>query len=153
MKGHEGFIGRRSAERIALYILEAPQDKVKTLSQFISQAKENIKPCSICNNFSTDELCPICKNAQREKSIVCIVEYPKDVFFSVFGEEKVENFLKFNKVGQTVDVSFNVESREYNDRFYTDLQAWKVFTNAGGSEAAKTEAPKEEFHKADDLPF
>ena len=80
-------------------------------------------------------------------------EYPKDVFFSVFGEEKVENFLKFNKVGQTVDVSFNVESREYNDRFYTDLQAWKVFTNASGSEAAKTEAPKEEFHKADDLPF
>lgn len=72
-------IGRRSAERIALYILEAPQDKVKNLSQFISQAKENIKPCSICNNFSTDELCPICKNAQREKSIVCIVEYPKDV--------------------------------------------------------------------------
>ena len=80
-------------------------------------------------------------------------EYPKDVFFSVFGEEKVENFLKFNKVGQTVDVSFNVESREYNDRFYTDLQAWKVFTNASGSETAKTEAPKEEFHKADDLPF
>ena len=64
-----------------------------------------------------------------------------------------DSFLKFNKVGQTVDVSFNVESREYNDRFYTDLQAWKVFTNASGSETAKTEAPKEEFHKADDLPF
>jgi hypothetical protein len=82
-----------------------------------------------------------------------ISEYPKDVYFTVFGEEKVENFLKFNKVGQTVDVSFNVESREYNDRFYTDLQAWKVFTNASGEQASKTEAPKEEFHSADDLPF
>jgi len=79
-------------------------------------------------------------------------EYPKDVYFTVFGEEKVDNFLKYNKAGQLVDVSFNVESREYNDRFYTDLQAWKVFTNAGGSDQ-NVEAPKEEFHKADDLPF
>lgn len=80
-------------------------------------------------------------------------EYPKDVYFSVFGEEKVENFLKFNKVGQTVDVSFNVESREYNDRFYTDLQAWKVFTNASKEEASVA-APTGEFHNAnDDLPF
>jgi hypothetical protein len=84
-------------------------------------------------------------------------EYPKDVYFTVFGEEKVDNFLKYNKVGQTVDVSFNVESREYNERFYTDLQAWKVFT-ASSSEttekvAATNEASQGEFHKADDLPF
>ena len=72
-------IGRRSAERIALHILEAPPDKAKDLSRFISQAKENVKPCALCNNFSTDELCPVCKNGQRDKSIVCIVEYPKDV--------------------------------------------------------------------------
>tara|TARA_R110000824_G_scaffold210581_2_gene396474 strand:- start:866 stop:1243 length:378 start_codon:yes stop_codon:yes gene_type:complete len=87
-------------------------------------------------------------------------EYPKDVYFTVFGEEKVDNFLKYNKVGQTVDVSFNVESREYNERFYTDLQAWKVFTNTSSSASTEkvaatntNEAPKGEFHKADDLPF
>ena len=72
-------IGRRSAERIALYILEAAPDRVKNLSGLIVQAREQIKPCSICNNFSSDELCPICNNAQRDKSTVCIVEYPKDV--------------------------------------------------------------------------
>lgn len=85
-------------------------------------------------------------------------EYPKDVYFTVFGEEKVDNFLKYNKVGQNVDVSFNVESREYNERFYTDLQAWKVFTASSETteKVAATntnEAPKGEFHKADDLPF
>jgi len=82
-------------------------------------------------------------------------EYPKDVYFTVFGEEKVDNFLKYNKVGQTVDVSFNVESREYNERFYTDLQAWKVFTASSSTEkvAATNEASQGEFHKADDLPF
>ena len=80
-------------------------------------------------------------------------EYPKSVYFTVFGEEKVDNLLKFNKVGQDVDVSFNVESREYNGKYYTDLQAWKIF----GSEAGKTESkPKESndgFHKGSDLPF
>lgn len=80
-----------------------------------------------------------------------VSEYPKDVYFTVFGEEKVDNFLKFNKVGQKVDVSFNAESREYNERFYTDLQAWKVFTNTEGSDT--TNETSKEFHKVDDLPF
>ncbi|MFC1515000.1 recombination mediator RecR [Candidatus Omnitrophota bacterium] len=72
-------IGRRSAERIALYILEAPVDKAKNLVQFITEAKEKIKPCTVCNNFSTEDTCPICNNLQRDTSVVCVVEYPKDV--------------------------------------------------------------------------
>jgi len=72
-------IGRRSAERIALYILEAHPDKVKNLPSLISQVREKIKPCNICNNFSTDDVCSVCRNPQRDKSLVCIVEYPKDV--------------------------------------------------------------------------
>lgn len=72
-------IGKRSAERIAFYILEAPVDRVKNLSHLISKAKDKIKPCGICNNFSTEEVCSICKNTRRDKSLVCIVEYPKDV--------------------------------------------------------------------------
>lgn len=80
-------------------------------------------------------------------------EYPKNVYFTVFGEEKVNNFQKFNKVGQEVEVSFNVESREYNERFYTDLQAWKVFTQP---QADKQESQEDVYHEvaADDgLPF
>lgn len=81
-------------------------------------------------------------------------EYPKDVAFTVFGEEKVDNFVKYNKVGQLVDVSFNVESREYNDRFYTDLQAWKVFTNSGQGSEVEATSKEEVFHNVnDDLPF
>jgi len=77
-------------------------------------------------------------------------EYPKTVYFTVFGEEKVDNLLKFNKVGQLVDVSFNAESREYNGKFYTDLQAWKIFT-ATNESVGKVE----EFHEApsDGMPF
>jgi hypothetical protein len=71
-------------------------------------------------------------------------EYNKTVYFTVFGEEKVNNFQKYNKVGQEVEVSFNAESREYNERFYTDLQAWKVYVQTSSSEFASQE---ETYHE------
>ena len=83
-------------------------------------------------------------------------DYPKDVAFSVFGEEKVDNLIKFNKVGQRVDVSFNVESREYNDKYYTDLQAWKIFGSDNKTESTSPTTTGDGYKKAsevDDLPF
>jgi len=80
-------------------------------------------------------------------------EYSKDVAFTVFGEEKVDNFLKFNKVGQSVDVSFNAESREFNERYYTDLQAWKIFTSTDENGKEPVAAESNGFSKASDLPF
>lgn len=68
--------------------------------------------------------------------------------FDVFGDEKVEQFLKYNKVGQEVDVSFNVQTNEYKGKYYTSLQSWKIF-KAEGEEIA-TEVAQDE---ADDLPF
>lgn len=67
-------------------------------------------------------------------------EYAKTVAFNVFGGEKVDNFIKYNKVGQKVDVSFEPESREYKGRYYTDLNAWKVFTNKGEDKADSGDA-------------
>ena len=68
--------------------------------------------------------------------------------FDVFGDEKVEQFLKFNKVGQEVDVSFNVQTNEYKGKYYTSLQSWKIFKAEAGE--ATPEVAQEE---ADDLPF
>lgn len=72
-------IGRRSAERIIGYILNAPLDEVKNLSEAISKVKENVRFCRICNNFSEEELCRICQDGRRKKDTVCIVEKPSDV--------------------------------------------------------------------------
>jgi len=47
--------------------------------------------------------------------------------FEVFGAEKVENFLKFNKVGSVIDVDFNVSTNEWKDKYYTSLSVWKTF--------------------------
>lgn len=72
-------IGRRSAERIVGYILNASQDEVKALSEAIYKVKENVRFCRICNNLSEQELCRICQDSRRKKEIICIVEKPSDV--------------------------------------------------------------------------
>lgn len=82
-------------------------------------------------------------------------EYPKEAYFTVFGEEKVDSFLKYNKVGQMVEVSFNINCREYNDKYYTDLGAWKVFTL---KEEVQEVVADETYHSVngkedEDLPF
>ncbi len=81
-------IGRRSAERIVGYILNASLEEVKSLSEIILKAKENVRFCRICNNLSEEETCKICQNDRRLKDIVCIVEKPSDVV----AIEKAGNF-------------------------------------------------------------
>ena len=72
-------IGRRSAERMAFYVLESSSDYSRRLSSLILEAKKVIKPCRICNNFSLEDICLVCKDPSRNKKIVCIVEHPQDV--------------------------------------------------------------------------
>ena len=72
-------IGRRSAERIAGYILKASKDEIKALSEIIIKVKENVRFCRICNNLSEQELCRICQDSRRQKDVVCIVENTTDV--------------------------------------------------------------------------
>ena len=69
--------------------------------------------------------------------------------FEIFGEDKVEKFIQYNKVGKAVDVSFNIRTNEYKEKFYTTLQAWKVFGSDAGAEQTKEQMETVE----DDLPF
>jgi recombination protein RecR len=72
-------IGRRSAERIAFYLIHQPPNESKELSDAITSVREGINFCSICNNFSEADTCSICQDLSRDKSIICIVEEPKDL--------------------------------------------------------------------------
>jgi len=72
-------IGRRSAERVVNYILGAPKDETKTLSEAINKVKESVRFCSLCHNLSEEEFCKICQDSRRQKDIICIVEKPCDV--------------------------------------------------------------------------
>lgn len=76
-------------------------------------------------------------------------EFNPEVCFQLFGTEKVENFNKYNKVGDDVEVDFNVSSREFKGKYYHNLDAWKVFKYKV-SEIPQMEGTKE---AVDDLPF
>ena len=66
-------------------------------------------------------------------------QYNNILAFEVFGDEKVENFLKYNKLGKTVDVEFNVSSNKWKDRYFTTASAWKI-TKANDTETALKQA-------------
>lgn len=72
-------IGRKTALRLALYILRKPDSFAQQLGNSIKELKENIIYCCKCHNISDTELCPICSSPQRDSSIVCVVESIRDV--------------------------------------------------------------------------
>jgi recombination protein RecR len=73
-------IGKKSAWRLALYMLEQSDDHVNHLAQCIQEIKKKIVLCKLCYNYSESELCPICLSPSRDRSVVCIVEKPLDIF-------------------------------------------------------------------------
>ena len=72
-------IGRKTAQRIAMFILKQPKEEVEKLVKAITDVKEKIKYCSICFNITETDPCPICSNPKRDKSTICVVEEPMDV--------------------------------------------------------------------------
>lgn len=72
-------IGEKSAERMALSIINFDQEILDLFSESLKNVKTKIRRCKCCNNLSEDELCEICKSNDRNKKIICIVEEPKNV--------------------------------------------------------------------------
>jgi len=72
-------IGKKTAQRLALFILKMDDDRVNNLLKSIKELKTKLKSCSRCNNLSEDELCEVCKSNKRDKTIICVVEEASDV--------------------------------------------------------------------------
>ena len=72
-------IGRKTALRLVLHLLRQDETLTDTLAQSLIEARHEIKRCRCCHNISDDELCPICNNPQRDKSMICVVENVQDV--------------------------------------------------------------------------
>ncbi len=81
-------IGRKTAQRIAFYILGLPENESAQIADAINDACKKIHKCSMCANLTEDELCPICKNDKRDHSIICIVEDSQ----SLIAIEKTKEF-------------------------------------------------------------
>ncbi len=73
-------IGHKTAQRLAYYVLNLSKEEAEAFSNAILEAHEKIHYCKVCCNLTDQELCPICRNEGRDRSIICVVEDPRDVF-------------------------------------------------------------------------
>ena len=72
-------IGRKSAQRLAFYVLSLSKERAQQFADAIVEAHEKIKKCKVCQSLTESELCPICADQARDRSIVCVVENSQDV--------------------------------------------------------------------------
>ncbi len=72
-------IGKRSAERLAFHILKQPKSSVESFSKALLDAKDKITFCPVCQSLTDRVPCAICDNPRRNKSVICVVENPKDI--------------------------------------------------------------------------
>ena len=72
-------IGEKSAERLAFAIMNFDEEEILIFSNSIKDVKSKIKKCSICGNITENEICDICLNEERDKSVICVVEDSKNV--------------------------------------------------------------------------
>ena len=72
-------VGRRSAERIVYWMLEADAQDIKALAEGIQQLKEGLRFCKQCNHLSEQELCLVCSDSNRDRKTICVVESSKDL--------------------------------------------------------------------------
>ena len=72
-------VGPRSAERLALHLVQAERGSVKLLAEAILQARERVRFCDICGALTEKNICDMCANPRRDASLVCLVERPVDI--------------------------------------------------------------------------
>ena len=72
-------IGRKTAQRLAFHVLSLPDGEAIAFAEAISDAKQSVHCCSVCQNLTDDELCVICRNPRRDTGLICVVSDPKGV--------------------------------------------------------------------------
>lgn len=72
-------VGRRSAERMVLWLLDHPKDDALRFAQSIVELKERMRFCPQCNNLTDEDLCRVCNDVRRDQTLLCVVESPKDL--------------------------------------------------------------------------
>lgn len=72
-------IGGKSAQRLALHVMQMPKEQAQSFAEAVLRAKTSITYCEVCQNFSDKPVCSVCSNEKRDHSVVCVVESPADV--------------------------------------------------------------------------
>ena len=73
-------VGTRTAQRLAFHLLRAPKDEAGALAGAIAEVKERVRFCRECGNLTEEEVCGICRDERRDRTLICVVEQPVDLF-------------------------------------------------------------------------
>lgn len=93
-------VGYKSAVRMAFHVLDMPEDKAKTFAEAILEAREKIGHCKICQDISETDVCAVCSDPTRDRSVICVVESSKDVL----AIEKINDYRGlFHVLGGLID--------------------------------------------------
>lgn len=82
-------IGRKTALRLVLHVLRQPVGEAEAFADAVLHVRKDIKYCSVCHNISDDDVCPICADARRDRSTICVVENVQDMM-------AIENTQQYN---------------------------------------------------------
>ena len=77
--GRRPCIGGKTAQRLAFHVLSMPLEDAQSFAEAILEAKKTVHTCPICQNLTDREICPICDDGLRDRSVICVVAEPKDV--------------------------------------------------------------------------
>ncbi len=72
-------IGEKTAQRLAFFVLDMPEEKAEKFAKAILDAKRDLHFCPVCQNFTDREICTVCSDPKRDESVICVVENPSDV--------------------------------------------------------------------------
>jgi recombination protein RecR len=72
-------VGRKTAQRLAAYVLKMPREEVLEIAKALVAVKDRVKECTVCFNITDTDPCPICRSPKRTRSVVCVVEEANDV--------------------------------------------------------------------------
>ena len=72
-------IGAKSAARLAYYLLRSPREEAERLASAITESREAVRRCSVCNTLTEADPCEVCSNPERDGSLLCVVEEPGNV--------------------------------------------------------------------------
>ena len=72
-------IGKKTAQRLAFHLLQAPREDAEALARSIRDLREKIRSCDVCFNLSDREICSVCSDSRRDRTLVCVVEDPANL--------------------------------------------------------------------------
>ncbi len=124
-------IGRKSAARLAFYVLNQPESAAQQLADAILQAKQQIRYCSICQNLTDEDPCAICQSERRDRSVICVVETPRDVIAIENTKEYTGLYHVLHGVISPMDDvgPDDIKLKELVERCQADVQEVIVATN------------------------